>query len=115
MPVGDYAVKVEAYRLKTRNQSGIVVNVNDDVKINIALEVGAMSETVEVTAQTGGVELATPANAAVINGTQIRELSLATRNYEQLVPLTPAVTPNSAYYSYLGVSAPAGPAAPLPL
>ena len=114
IPVGTYAVKVEAAGFKTQNRSGITVNVHDDVKMDFTLEVGAMTETIEVEAQIGYVELATPANSAVITGTQIRELSLATRNYEQLVALTPGVTANAVDELYLGVSSPAGTSAALP-
>ena len=114
IPVGIYALKAEAAGFKTQNRAGIVLNVNDSLRINFAMEVGAVTETVEVEAQVGNVELATPANSAVITGTQIRELSLATRNYEQLVALTPGVTANTTDELYLGVSSPAGTAATMP-
>ncbi|HWF07346.1 MAG TPA: carboxypeptidase-like regulatory domain-containing protein [Bryobacteraceae bacterium] len=113
-PVGTYSVKVEAPGFKTATRSDIVLNVKDDLKINISLEVGAVSETVDVTAQSNGVELATAANASTIQGTQVRELMLSTRNYEQLVSLSPGVTANATDELYIGVSAPAGTAATIP-
>ena len=92
LPIGNYSIKVEAPGFKTVDRSGIVLNVNDNLKINFTLEVGQTSETVEVTAQAAPVELGTPASATTIEGTQVRELSLATRNYEQLVSLMPGVS-----------------------
>jgi hypothetical protein len=113
-PVGRYSVKVEAAGFKAATHSDIVLNVNDDLKININLEVGAVSETVEIKEQLGGVELASAANSSTIEGTQVRELMLSTRNYEQLVSLSPGVTANSTDELYIGNSAPAGTAATLP-
>ncbi len=44
--------------------------------------------------------------STVVNGTQIRELALVTRNYEQLVALMPGVSSASVDQLYVGVSAP---------
>ena len=114
IPLGTYTVKVEANGFKAATRSGIVVNVNDNLQVNIALEVGAVTETVDVTAQSGGVELASVANANTIEGIQVRGLPLATRNYEQLVSLMPGVTANSTDELYIGNSSPAGTAATMP-
>jgi hypothetical protein len=114
IPIGNYTLKVEANGFRTLQHEGVVLNVNDRLKINLTLEIGAVSETVEVTATATAVDLGTAANATTINGTQIRELSIATRNYEQLVPLMPGVTANTTDELYIGVSSPAGTAATLP-
>ncbi len=55
-----------------------------------------------------------PANATTIEGTQVRELTLNTRNYEQLVSLMPGVSANTTDELYIGNSAPSGFAATLP-
>src|ERR1700722_2476080 len=104
IPVGTYLIKAEASGFKTATRSGIVLNVNDDLKINITLEVGAVSETVDVTSQAAGVELSTAVNATTIEGIQVRGLPLATRNYEQLVSLMPGVTATSTDELYIGNS-----------
>lgn len=114
VPVGTYSIKVEASGFKTQTESGIVLNVNDNLKINIALQIGATTESVEVKAEEAQVELGTAAAATTINGTQIRELELSTRNYEQLVSLMPGVSANTTDDLYIGNSSPAGTAATLP-
>ena len=114
LPIGNYSIKVEAKGFKTETRTGVVLNVNDDLKINVALQVGAITDTVEVKSQAEAVELGTTANASTIEGTQVRELSLSTRNYEQLVAMMPGVTANSTDQLYIGNSAPAGTAATLP-
>src|ERR1035438_8197582 len=111
LPIGNYSIRVEAGGFKAETRTGIVLNVNDNLKINIALQVGAMKETVEVKEQSASVELGAAANASTIEGTQVREMALATRNYEQLVGLMPGVTANSTDELFIGNSAPAGTAA----
>jgi Carboxypeptidase regulatory-like domain len=113
-PVGTYSVKVEAPGFKTATISSIVLNVNDDLRINVNLQLGPVAESVDVKEQTGQVDLATAANSSTIEGTQVRELLLSTRNYEQLVSLAPGVTANSTDELYIGNSAPAGTAATIP-
>jgi len=57
IPIGNYSIKVEAAGFKTEERTGIVLNVNDDLKINITLQVGAITDTVEVKSQAALVEL----------------------------------------------------------
>jgi uncharacterized surface anchored protein len=76
LPIGNYSLNVEAKGFKSQTRTGIVLNVNDNLKINIALEVGAVTETVEVKSQAVAVDLGTTANASTIEGTQVREFSL---------------------------------------
>src|SRR6185436_5874615 len=47
---GTYTVRVESPGFKTYSRPGVMVRVNDQVAINIALEVGQASQTVEVKA-----------------------------------------------------------------
>src|ERR1039458_9657283 len=84
LPVGNYSIKVEAKGFKTETRTSIVLNVSDELNINISMQVGAVSETVEVKEQATQVELGTPASSTTITGTQVSELALNTRNYEQL-------------------------------
>jgi hypothetical protein len=114
LPIGHYDVKVEAQGFKTTTRTGIVLNVNDNLKLNMKLDVGAIRETVEVKEQQVGVDLVTPANSTTIEGVQVRDLSLATRNYEQLASLMPGVTAAPTDQLYIGVSSPAGTAATIP-
>ena len=91
-----------------------MLNVNDDLKINISLQVGSASETVEVTADVASVELGSPSSANTIEGTQISELALGTRNYENLVALMPGVASNAVDDLYVGNSLPNGSTSTVP-
>jgi hypothetical protein len=114
IPVGIYAIKVEAAGFKTEERQQVVLNVNDDLKINISLQVGAANETVEVTADTASVELGSPAIANTIDSTQISELALGTRNYETLMALMPGVAANAVDDLYVGNSLPSGSTSTVP-
>ena len=114
LPVGIYKIKVESAGFKTEERTGVVLNVSDDLKINFSLKVGAASETVEVTADAAAVELGSPASATTIEGRQISELALGTRNYESLVALMPGVASNAVDDLYVGNSLPSGAASTVP-
>ena len=114
IPVGQYSIKVEVKGFKTETRTAITLNVNDDLKFNVTLQVGSMTDMVTVEASAVGVELANPAAANTIDGMQVRELSLGTRNYEQLVALMPGVASGPTDELYIGNSSPSGLAATLP-
>jgi len=48
-----------------------------------------VTETVEVKESAAQVDYGTPASSTTIDGTQVRELALGTRNFAQLVSLMP--------------------------
>ncbi len=114
LPVGKYSVSVEAKGFKKATQTDVTLNVNDKLTVNLKLEVGDVQQEVTVQAAPVAVELQAPVQSTVVNGTQIRELALVTRNYEQLVALMPGVSSTAVDQLYVGVSAPAGTAATIP-
>jgi len=116
LPIGTYSVEVETSGFKTETRTGIVLNVADDRKINISLQVGAVSDAIEVKEEVTPVETGTAAAATTIDGTQVRELALNTRNYEALVGLMPgvAIKPNPVDEFYIGNSMPSGSSAQTP-
>jgi Carboxypeptidase regulatory-like domain len=109
LPIGRYEVVAEAPSFKKSVYSNIVLNVADKLTINLALEVGSISETVTVDANPLQVELQSATAGGVINGTQVRELALNGRNWEQLVTLTPGVSDGgNSDTLYVGAFAPQG-------
>ena len=50
IPVGQYSIKVEVKGFKTETRTAITLNVNDDLKFNITLQVGSMTDMVTVEA-----------------------------------------------------------------
>lgn len=73
------------------------------------LPIGAATETVSVQANPLQVDTQPAAATGLITGTQVRELALQSRNYEELVALMPGVTSDlGGDFLYAGVSAPGG-------
>ena len=115
LPVGNYSVKVEAHGFKTDEQTQIVLNVADVLKINFKMQVGAVTETVEVRAEAAEVDLSTPASSTTISGTQVRELALGTRNFAQLVSLMPGVSNQTGVDElFVGVTGASGTTTTIP-
>ena len=108
LPIGHYTIQVEAPNFKKYVKSGIELNVNDHQTINIQMTVGGKTEEVTVEADALQVQTQDSTPTGLINGTQVRELSLKSRNYEELVKLMPGVTSDTADTLYVGVSAPSG-------
>jgi Carboxypeptidase regulatory-like domain len=108
LPVGHYQVVIEASGFK-RFLADIILNVNDHKIVDTALQVGSVSASVIVEESPVGVDLDTSEAAGLVNGTQVRELALPTRNYEQLLVLQPGVsTALASDQIYVGVSNPVG-------
>jgi len=114
LPVGVYNVSVEAKGFKKVTREEISLHVNDKLTINVPLEVGQVTESVTVAEAPVHVETQNGTQSTVINGTQIREQALITRNYEQLVGLMPGVTSASVDQLYVGVTVPSGTTTTIP-
>ena len=105
-----FDVTIEANGFKKRIQSKVQVDVGKITNVDIALEVGNVSEVVTVEANLVAVELTTPSVSTIITGTQARELSLNNRNWVQLITLAPGVSNDLADQVYVGTTNPAGQA-----
>jgi hypothetical protein len=106
LPPGSYSVTIAAKSFKTVSITGIVLNANDELKIDQKLAAG--DETINLVAQQPQLNLSNSNSEGLITGTQVRELVLSTRNYEQLLTLQPGVAYGGADQLYIGTSLPAG-------
>jgi hypothetical protein len=110
LPPGMYVVTVESPNFKKAVQTEIKVDVNQRRPVDVTLEAGNISEVVTVSVDPVAVELTTPQAATVINGDQVRELSINNRNFVQLVTLAPGVTNDLSDQVYVGSVNPEGQA-----
>ncbi len=109
LPVGGYSVAVEAPGFKKVERTDIKLDVGQNLTADITLEPGSEQQTVSVSASALQVDLQSAQAQTVISGRQIQELSLNTRNYEQLVSLMPGVSTGLASDQlYVGASNPVG-------
>lgn len=91
LALGVYSVRVQAQGFKTYLQDGISVQVDENRQINVALELGSVSESVEVAAELIQVETRTGALREVVDSKRIVELPLNGRNPLQLQYLVAGV------------------------
>ncbi len=96
LPVGNYSVEVTASSgFKKAFRGGIVLQVNDTAKIDVALEVGSVSEQVTITGATAEVNTSTAELGRTVDGREIENLPLVERNVYALLDLTPGVQSNN--------------------
>ncbi|MGH9742955.1 MAG: carboxypeptidase regulatory-like domain-containing protein, partial [Candidatus Acidiferrum sp.] len=91
LPFGTYTVTAKATGFKNSVASEVILHVGDHRTLNMTMEVGQISEKVLVTTSEVPVETSSAAQSTTITGTQIRELQLNNRNFEQLLLLQPGV------------------------
>lgn len=108
LPVAFYDITVEAPNFKKHVDSRVKVNVNERRTVDVNLEAGNIAEVVTVTSELLQVNTQSAAAANVINGDQVRELSLNNRNFVQLITLSPGVSANIADQIYVGTTNPSG-------
>src|SRR5262249_55352508 len=90
LPVGNYTVSVEQTGFKKSVLTGNVLAADTRLTVNVTLEPGSVSETVEVSTAAGETVNTTSGEVArVVDKRQVQNLALNGRNYMQLVTLIP--------------------------
>jgi hypothetical protein len=88
---GDYAVTVSKPGFRQVKREGLRLEVNQTARVDFTLEVGAVSETVEVTGAVPLIDSDTSSIGQVIETKAIEDLPLNGRNFVQLAILGPGV------------------------
>jgi hypothetical protein len=91
LPSGSYTITTEAPGFKRSIQQGVEVSVNDRRPVDVTLEAGAVTETVEVSGDNAPLLQESPTQRGLIEGTQVKQLPLISRNFTQLATLAPGV------------------------
>jgi Carboxypeptidase regulatory-like domain/TonB-dependent Receptor Plug Domain len=102
LPPGNYSVRFSATGFKTAEVPSITVNVTETVALDRGLEIGSQNQ--EVTVSSTAVTLQTE-NATVgglVSGTTVTTLPLSTRNFTQVIDLSPGVVANVATATAVG-------------
>ena len=89
LPVGTYTLKIEKSGFATATHPEFVLTLNQVARIDIAMKVGQLSETVEVSGAAPVLKTETTQVDTVINAATNDNLPLASRNYVQLTLLVP--------------------------
>lgn len=109
LKVGTYRVEVTAAGFKKFSQTGIVLQVQQQARLDVKLTVGEVTESVSVTADATVLETTSSSLGKVVDNKRILDLPLNTRNVYGLIYLTPGVaggignSHNQVGYSVNGV------------
>ena len=89
---GTYRIEVSKTGFKTEVLTGISVAVTETRTTNIKLEVGEINQSVTVSAQADILQTNSPALGHVTDERTVESLPLVTRNYTQILGLSPGVS-----------------------
>ena len=96
LPLGPYMIEAALPGFRTYVRSGIVLQVNSDAAVNPVLEVGQISETVEVLADAALVETRNSGVGTVMDNQRVLELPLNGRQVTELIFLAGMANPGVA-------------------
>ncbi|HUA02119.1 MAG TPA: carboxypeptidase-like regulatory domain-containing protein, partial [Candidatus Aquilonibacter sp.] len=102
LPPGNYSVHFEAQGFRGSDVPSITINVTETPELDRKLQLGSSSEKVTVEANTETLQTDNATNGAVVSGQEITTLPLVTRNYTQIVDLSPGVVTNVSNASAMG-------------
>ncbi|HVD90983.1 MAG TPA: TonB-dependent receptor, partial [Vicinamibacterales bacterium] len=92
LPPGRYTVKFTLPSFATLVQENVNVSVGDSVRLNGAMKLSGLAETVTVTTQLSTVETTRTAAASTLNEKTIETTPILGRKFEDLLTLTPGVS-----------------------
>ena len=106
LPPGTYSVRFTQKGFKESNVASIEIYVAETAAQNAKLEVGSVQESVTVTAGQEQLQTESPTLGTLVNSQTITDIPLSTRNYTQIVSLSPGVMTPVSTVSQLGLGSP---------
>jgi hypothetical protein len=91
VPVGTYEIDVNQQGFKKYLRKGVPVNLNEVIGVDIVLQIGGSTETVEVTGAPPVVDTTSTQLGAIVNERSSTQLPLNQRDVYQLLQLQPGV------------------------
>src|SRR5579875_890547 len=96
LAIGTYNLSASKEGFQTAVRNGVVLTVGSAPVVDFQLAVGQANQTVNVEAQVSQVETTNSAVSSLVNQTQMTQLPLNGRDFEQLILLAPRRTPPAA-------------------
>ncbi|MGH9783003.1 MAG: carboxypeptidase regulatory-like domain-containing protein, partial [Terriglobia bacterium] len=91
LPVGSYEIRAQQAGFQAELRTNVTLTVGQEAVVNFALQVGAITQTVEVVGEAPLVNTTNATLGALVNSQQITDLPLNGRNYNDLTLLQPGV------------------------
>ena len=95
LPVGNYQVEVSMPGFKSFTQTGIVLEVGRNARVDATIELGAVSETVSVVGDSPLVDTASSSLSRTVGQNEVLNLPLVNRDLYSLLSITGGVTSNT--------------------
>ncbi|MEK7404037.1 MAG: carboxypeptidase-like regulatory domain-containing protein [Acidobacteriota bacterium] len=108
LPMGQYQISVEAAGFKKYTKTGIGLDSATRIVVDVTLEVGAVTESVQVSAALEQVELGTGEVSRVLTDKQLTEIAIPGRNVMSLTLLLPGMISRNGIIEDRGTSYSAG-------
>jgi Carboxypeptidase regulatory-like domain len=96
LPLGTYEVDVTRAGFKEYRQTGLVLDVNSALVVDVQLQVGEVKQQVSVSSTAVRVDTTTSQIGEVITGKTMTSVPLNGRSYVDLLALQPGVTPEDS-------------------
>ena len=93
LPIGTYSVTVEQRGFKKAVTTPQELNINQSLRIDVSLKVGAINEVIDVKSESAMVETVVPTVGGTVTGAPVEDLPLNGRNVLDLALTQPGVTP----------------------
>ena len=90
LKIGTYEIAAELQGFRRALQKDVALNVQARVQVDLALEVGALSEQVVVEGRTALLQTQSADIGSIVDERQLRDLPLLGRRYSELAFLSPA-------------------------
>jgi hypothetical protein len=95
---GNYTVSVESPGFKKLDRTGLALHANDKLALgDLNLQVGAVTETMEVSAQAALLQTDSVERSATITGKQMESIQVNGRNPLEMTKLIPGVVENTNF------------------
>ncbi|HYM05843.1 MAG TPA: TonB-dependent receptor, partial [Terriglobales bacterium] len=100
IPPGSYKVSVQAQGFQAQEQPGVKVDINQNVTVNFALQVGVTAQAIEVSEAAQLLSTQDAVTGQLVDRKFINDLPLVSRSVTDLAFLTPGITevdPNTMF------------------
>lgn len=102
LPPGEYSVKFTASGFQTAETGSITISVTETAVLNQKLQIGAQATTLTVESTVETVQTQNATVGTLVGSQTVTDLPLSSRNYTQIIDLSPGVVANVASAAAVG-------------
>jgi Carboxypeptidase regulatory-like domain/TonB-dependent Receptor Plug Domain/TonB dependent receptor-like, beta-barrel len=102
LPPGNYRVKISAAGFKTAQVASVTVNATETAVLNQPLAVGAQTEQITVESTAERLQTQNATMGTLVGSQTVTTLPLSSRNYTNIIDLSPGVVANVASAAAVG-------------